>query len=260
MKKKLDAYVSIEELERNYAVFYHLLSQYDNKDVEFYLHFVRKYGDPVMELGAGDGRLAVTIAKEGFEVYAIERDSAMLLRLLKNSVGLYPNLIKIISQDILKMSFKKDDFSVAIFANRTFQIFKAQEEQLNVLHKVNSYLKKGGIMIIDVFTENFVKTLDSRQEKFSYEITDSITGIKFKVLSSIFVDYDSKILRAIIHLKSPKNTTEILSGFEITWFSLQDIIFLLDRSHFEIMNVFSDFDFSPYHQPTNELIIVARKN
>jgi len=259
MKKILNTSISTEELERNYAVFYHLLSQYDDMDVKFYLHFVREHGTPVMELGAGDGRLAVTIARSGFEVYAVERDTAMLLRLFKNSVGLYPHLIKIIPQDILKMSLERADFSVAIFANRTFQIFKTQEEQLSALHKVNYHLKRGGIIIIDVFTENFVKAIDSKEKEFSHEIVDPITGMKFRVFSTIIVDYAVKNLRAIKHLVSQDNSTEILPGFEITWFSLQDMTSLLEKTQFKIINVFSDFDFTPYHHKTKELIIVAQK-
>ena len=46
-------------------------------DVEFYLDCAARYGGPVLELGAGTGRVLVPLAAAGHEIVGVERSRAL---------------------------------------------------------------------------------------------------------------------------------------------------------------------------------------
>src|SRR5262249_29712293 len=50
-------------------------------DVTFYRELAKRRGGPVLELGAGSGRLTIPLARDGHEVVALDRAPAMLDRL-----------------------------------------------------------------------------------------------------------------------------------------------------------------------------------
>ena len=76
---------SIEDLESGYegvGEFYDLFT--DNTDIPFFLEFARKTGSPILDLAAGTGRVSFALAKEGFDVVALEQSQSMLLKLERN--------------------------------------------------------------------------------------------------------------------------------------------------------------------------------
>jgi ubiquinone/menaquinone biosynthesis C-methylase UbiE len=47
-------------------------------DVPFYLRQARKTGGPILELACGTGRIAIPLARAGFEVVGLDKSRAML--------------------------------------------------------------------------------------------------------------------------------------------------------------------------------------
>lgn len=48
------------------------------RDVQFYLDCARRYGGPVLELGAGNGRVAIALARAGIDVVGVDAMASML--------------------------------------------------------------------------------------------------------------------------------------------------------------------------------------
>ncbi|WP_456413294.1 class I SAM-dependent methyltransferase [Oceanithermus profundus] len=68
--------MSYDELADLYAL------QYENYtgDLDFYARLAGRHGGPVLELGAGQGRVAAHLARRGVEVWALEPSAAMRRR------------------------------------------------------------------------------------------------------------------------------------------------------------------------------------
>jgi 2-polyprenyl-3-methyl-5-hydroxy-6-metoxy-1,4-benzoquinol methylase len=55
------------------------------QDIPFWIAQVRKYGDPVLELACGTGRITIPLAKEGFKVSGLDISESMLAEAKKKS-------------------------------------------------------------------------------------------------------------------------------------------------------------------------------
>ncbi len=53
------------------------------QDVSFYVGAARKYGDPVLELGCGTGRVTLAIAEAGHRVMGLDVSEKMLERAIE---------------------------------------------------------------------------------------------------------------------------------------------------------------------------------
>lgn len=48
------------------------------EDIPFYLHQIKKYGEPVLELACGTGRITIPIAKQGVKISGLDISKSML--------------------------------------------------------------------------------------------------------------------------------------------------------------------------------------
>lgn len=62
-------------------------------EFKFFTEMVRKYGDPVLELGCGACRISMVLAKAGFEVWGLEASPSMI-RLAQKALASLPERIK----------------------------------------------------------------------------------------------------------------------------------------------------------------------
>src|SRR5262249_60127441 len=57
-------------------------------DIDGYRRLARESGGPVLELGAGTGRITIPVAQDGLHVDAVDRDSGMLDVLRRKTAAL----------------------------------------------------------------------------------------------------------------------------------------------------------------------------
>ena len=57
-------------------------------DLGFWRRLVARHGDPVLDIGAGTGRVALALAGDGHAVVALERDAALAAELARRAAGL----------------------------------------------------------------------------------------------------------------------------------------------------------------------------
>lgn len=65
-------------MKRNFPYFYHLHHSLHPEDIPFWISLAEEYGEPVLELGCGTGRVLTPLAEAGFEVFGLDHDPEML--------------------------------------------------------------------------------------------------------------------------------------------------------------------------------------
>jgi len=120
-------------------------------EVGWYLNKARACGGPVLDLACGTGRLALLLAKEGFEVTAVDQSSGMLNQ-FKKKLKIQPaqisNRITIQNQSMSYFSLDTR-FSTIICCDAFFHNLTVAE-QMSCLDCVRAHLKAGGRFVFNL--------------------------------------------------------------------------------------------------------------
>ena len=97
-------------------------------------------GGPILDVGAGTGRVARDLAARGHEVVALDRDPD-LIAALKERAGDLP--LRAVVQDARAIDLP-DRFALVIVPMQTIQLLNGTEERLALLRGVAAHLRPGG--------------------------------------------------------------------------------------------------------------------
>jgi SAM-dependent methyltransferase len=148
-------------------------------DVTFYRELAREHGGPILELGAGSGRVTIPLARDGHHVVAVDRAPAMLAK-LRERVAALPDAARervdvrmgdLCTFDVIdagiaarRRMHRGDDprgvkgapdldgaqFHLAIAAFNTFEHLYTRGELAACLARVAAHLAPGGVLAFDV--------------------------------------------------------------------------------------------------------------
>jgi SAM-dependent methyltransferase len=138
-------------------------------DVDMFKKLIPDYGQDVMELCAGTGRVAIPLVLAGCNVTAIDI-SAPLLKRFKFKVdgleGFQIENLNIIRHDVTRLSLSKKDFDVVVCAFNSLQCIPDFKLQQQTLVKAAEHLRPGGLLILDLTNPMTVNFLGDSPEFF----------------------------------------------------------------------------------------------
>lgn len=122
-------------------------------DIPRYRELVAEIGGPVLELCCGTGRVAIPLARDGFEVTGVDVNGAMLQRFrtaLELEEQAVAKRISLIEQDITKLTINGNRFQTAILAFNSLLCIPDFNGQRAALTSACAQLKSGGRLLIDI--------------------------------------------------------------------------------------------------------------
>jgi ubiquinone/menaquinone biosynthesis C-methylase UbiE len=122
-------------------------------DVEWYCGQARASGGPVLELGAGTGRVTLAIAAAGISIYALDSSEAMLDSLrskLEAQSREVKSRVRVVSGDMRTFDLGKR-FALIICPFRAFLHNVTESDQLACLERVRQHLSPSGRFVFNVF-------------------------------------------------------------------------------------------------------------
>jgi SAM-dependent methyltransferase len=222
-------------------------------DIPWYVSLAAKahgtLGGPVLELGAGTGRITLPLAARGLTVWAVDRSRPMLIELLKKArvADLEPRL-RLITADIglLKLS---QTFAAILCPFSTFCYLTEDHERTYLFSFVRRQLMGGGVFALDVFIPNPVEEataafpkLDYRRPLADRKWAPAVMLERFKTISresaSINrIDRVYRFLDAAGHLLREVRTT----SRQRRW-SPNDLVEILEAAGFDVIESCGDFN------------------
>jgi SAM-dependent methyltransferase len=237
-------------------------------DAEWYRGKARECGGPVLELGAGTGRITLAIAQDGAPVHALDADPAMLDQLRQKLANQRPEVrerVVVVVSD-MRMFTLAERFALIIAPFRGFLHNLTEHDQLACLDRVREHLRPGGCFAFNLFHPSL---------EIMAQHTGALAGIwrwagTFPradggcIVRSEANQYDT--VRQLVHSHhryeeyGPDGTLTrtSLHRLQLAYLYPPDLRRLLKEAGFQSVRIAGGFDGRPFEKDTDELVIEAR--
>ncbi|HSO99506.1 MAG TPA: class I SAM-dependent methyltransferase [Solirubrobacteraceae bacterium] len=111
------------------------------EDLPLWRELAARHGDPVLDLGAGTGRVALDLARAGHRVTALDRDAELLAALEDRGTGLP---VETVLGDVREFALGRR-FPLCLVPMQTIQLLADSAERLRCLRCVRTHLASGAI-------------------------------------------------------------------------------------------------------------------
>jgi len=131
------------------AAFYDAIHGDGGDDLDFWLPFVAEHGGPVLEVGAGTGRIALPLARAGHAVTALDPSPAMLA-IARGRAAAEGLAVTFVDGRLPGAELVPAAFASVIFPNDVFLACASADEQARALQAAATTLAPGGRLALDV--------------------------------------------------------------------------------------------------------------
>jgi SAM-dependent methyltransferase len=234
------------------------------QDVAFYRDAARDFGDPVLELGCGTGRITMALAQVGKRVTGLDVSGRMLERAVKKRAALFTEereRVHLIQGDMTQFDLG-EKFRLVVIPFRPLQHLLEVKQQMACLECVHQHLAPGGRLVLDVFQTDAERmhdpvhmremlvseyhTPDGRHVK----ITERVAG--FHRAEQI---NDVEMIFSVVH---PGGRQErMVFAWPLRYFFRYEVEHLLARCGFRVAAEYGNFDRTPIQDNSPEMIFVA---
>ncbi|HEX2254179.1 MAG TPA: class I SAM-dependent methyltransferase [Thermoanaerobaculia bacterium] len=235
------------------------------EDVPFYVELAREAGGTVLEMGCGSGRVTLPVARAGIEVVAVDASSAMLGRLrahLAAESSAVARRVEVVAGDIRSLDLGRR-FPLVIAPFRVVQHLVSRSDQRAWLRAVARHLEPGGELVFDVFQPDYDYLVQPAAGSLDVERSDSDTGCTIRRFSSAHHTPAEQTftVRVEWHVEEPGGASyqEHAAETTVRWFTRYELENLLELEGYEILDLWGDFDRTPFGPEASEQIVRARR-
>ncbi|HYW98515.1 MAG TPA: class I SAM-dependent methyltransferase [Candidatus Elarobacter sp.] len=234
------------------------------QDVAFYRNAVRDFGDPILELGCGTGRITMALAEAGKRITGLDLSGRMLERAVKKRAALRVEArerVHFVQGDMARFDLG-EKFRLVIIPFRPFQHLLEVRQQMGCLECVRKHLASGGRLILDVFqtdAERMHDPIHMREVQLTeYETAD---GRHVRISERVAAFHraeqrnDVEMIFSISHRDGRKE--RLVFAWPLRYFFRFEVEHLLARCGFKVAALYGDFDRSPIRGNSPEMIFVA---
>ena len=212
------------------------------EDVAFYLAEARRSGGPVVELGAGTGRIAVPIAADGIRVIGVDSSRGMLDVCARRAALAGVELDLRVGD--LRDPPVHERVPLVICPFRSLLHMHTDEDRRAVLARVRGLLLPGGRFVFDVFTpgaDDIAQTHDRWLERepgiFEHAVWDEVA----RTLTLTVRGSDGETTMAL------------------AWLPADEWRALLEETGFEVEACYGWFDRTPFSGGDDSVWIARRR-
>ncbi len=232
--------------------------QYDiyREDLHFYAKVAEKVNTPILEIGAGTGRVTAFLARRGAEVVGLEPSKRMIERGLERA-----------SKEGLQLHFEQGDvrdfqyperFKLVIAPFNSLMHLYTPNDQLQALENIHAHMQTGGQFIFDLYVPRFGKMNTVRHEG------ETFYGADGRRTDVFLVQRHDKPKQHIVTEYTVDTTSEIGAltrrHYTLTqrYYTRYEIEWLLRFAGFESPKVTGSFQGGPYNNTSEVMIFHTR--
>src|SRR5579885_1561777 len=229
-------------------------------DIRFCVEMARQVGGPVLELGAGTGRITLPLARTGLVVTGLETSRLMLQRAKMKAEQLSSKLrVEWVEGDITNFSLGGRTFKLILAPFNVLQELRDLTDLENCLRRVAEHLEPDGKFIAIVqpprweslkFEHHYLKTAHNPR-----------TGELINFYQSLEVDPIWQKLRGTYEYEIWEQSgkmREVIAPFEGSYLTCPEMALLLRAAKLQLEAVYGSFSRDPLTLKSRQMIFVAR--
>lgn len=210
---------------------------------EFIIGILKKFNvKKVLDLACGTGNITTILSEKGFDCYGIDNSQEMLNIAKKKS-----NKVVWLNQDIKNFKLNcKFDAVICIFDSLNYLI-KAKDI-IRLFNNVHKILNNGGVFLFDINTPN-------KKLKNNEVVTLNINNVNI-LWKNIF---KKNIWIAKFFLNTNNKKLKFCEIHKERLYTKQEIISLLNKNSFHIINIFENYTFKEGTKSSPRLFFIVKK-
>jgi SAM-dependent methyltransferase len=226
-------------------------------DFPFWMALAKREGGPIVEWGAGTGRLAVPLATAGFEVTAVELSERMVEEGRKKG-----GTVEWVHGDMKSAKLARR-YKLAVCAFNAFLCLPSVDEALAFLRNAREHLVPGGLLVIEVSAFSPEELAQERGgSELRHDFTRELPDGKLDRFSVSRYDAASQLLRMRLFYELHAASGELKEkrahdlNIRVTW--RDELALMLRLTGLQAEAVYGGFEGEPFTAESDQLIVLAR--
>lgn len=210
-------------------------------DVPFWEYCAQKYGDPILDVACGNGRVSIPLAEKGYKVTGIDLNEGLIESAKEYLTKKDGKLdVDFIVGDIVDFRIEKS-FGLAIMPDWSFQVLLTQEDQLSFLRRLWSHLRPKGGFAFNFFIP-FKRLLGAKPNNATFDMPQIGSSCTFDPITQVEPDRKGEVEIKIRHT------------------TLSELELLFRITGFKIVEKYGDIDRRPFSaKGDNDYMIITEK-
>lgn len=230
-------------------------------DIPHILRLAEETGGPVLDLGAGTGRLTIPLLRAGHEVIALDSDPRMQERLSLKARGLGRDAEKRLTQIQADLrSFQlATPARLAVCSTNTFLYLGSLQAQREALAAIRENLAEGGRLWLDVFVP---KPNPSAEEPYLTSLAGPESGRLLLYGARSRDDHfegRSHVNAFTIVFHQAKPPEIYVQEWTYSWLHPGELRLLLESEGFVLEKLLGDYEGDEADDTSIQMIAIARK-
>ncbi|KOP78692.1 hypothetical protein AMS59_12845 [Lysinibacillus sp. FJAT-14745] len=230
---------------------YDKLHENYNVDLHFIENLLSKNSNTIIELACGTGRLAIPLAKQGHEVYAIDIHEGMIQQAIENAKN--ENIdVHFTVQDCTQLNLPITSNFIYMTGN-SFQHFLSNASQNALFQSVKQHLHPGGEFVFD--TRNPILSELSIVDEYEESLVTS-KGEKLTIQHHEEYDPITQILTCRSINKLEHSTFE--DSIRLRYTYPMELKRLLEQNGFDLLHLYGSWNKNDFTKDSISMIVHAQ--
>jgi SAM-dependent methyltransferase len=228
-------------------------------DVPFWHSLAEREGGPIVEWGAGTGRMAIPLSQAGFEVTGVELSERMVEVGRKKS-----GTVEWVHGDMRSARLERR-YALAICAFNSFLCLLSVDDAMAFLRNAREHMEPGGLLGVEVSAfspEELAEELGGPELR--HDFTRELPDGRLERFSVSRYDAASQLLRMRLfyELYGPSGEQRDRRAHDLTIrvVGRGELELMLRLAGFEVEAVYGGFEGEPFAAGSDHLIVLARRS
>ncbi len=228
------------------------------EDIPFYISQAKKYGEPILELACGTGRITIPLARQSFDIIGLDISEGML-KVAREKAEREHLSCTLIKADCRNFSIPRKFNLIFIPFNSIAHIH--DRESFNALcGSVKNHLNENGRFIIDIFNPKLEILMSEAKKRYSVaEYEDPYGHENVTITENNVYDKETQINHITWYYKIGKQE-EFAVELNMRIYYPQELDNMLYYNGFEIVEKLGDFDGSTFDSDSPKQLVICKKS